>query len=177
MRRWFVRAALAHGALGLLHAIAREANHDAPRADIATAEQRRWERHKSNQFLATSVSLLGVLALFLAAGGLYGVVAFVVTLRTQEIAVRMALGARPGEVVRMIVRQALKPAAAGAALGAFGAVTTGLIVRARLYGASPVDPVALVGAASLLFAVLFVATILPARRAASINPVDTLRTE
>lgn len=163
--------------IGLLHAAIREVHPDAPRPDIATAEQRRWERHKSSQFLAASVSLLGLLALLLAAGGLYGVVAFVVTLRSQEIAVRMALGARPQEVVGMIVRQAMTPAAVGGALGVFGAVTTGLIVRARLYGASPLDPAAFAGATSLLFAVLFAATILPALRAARINPVDTLRTE
>ena len=59
----------------------------------------------------------------------------------------------------------------------FGAVTTGLIVRARLYGASPIDTAAFVGATVLLFAVLFASTILPASRAARINPIDTLRTE
>ena len=163
--------------IGLLHAAIREVHPDAPRPDIATAEQRRWERQKSNQFVAVAVSLLGVLALLLAAGGLYGVVAFVVTLRTQEIAVRMALGAEPREVVRMIVSQAMKPAALGAAVGIFGAVVTGLIVRARLYGATPLDPVALIGAVSLLFVVLSAATIAPALRAARINPIDTLRTE
>jgi hypothetical protein len=163
--------------IGLLRSAIREVHPDAPRPDVATAEQRRWERHKSNQFLAASVSLLGLLALLLSAGGLYGVVAFVVTLRSQEIAVRMALGARPQEVVGMIVRQAMTPAAVGGALGVFGAVTTGLIIRARLYGASPLDPAAFAGAASLLFAVLFAATILPASRAARINPIDTLRTE
>jgi putative ABC transport system permease protein len=163
--------------IDLLHAAIREVNADAPRPGILTAEQQRWERHSANQFLAAAVSLLGVLALGLAAAGLYGVVAFAVTLRSHEIAVRMALGARPNAVVAMIIREALRPAALGAALGLSGALVTGLIVRARLYGASPVDPAAFVGAASLLFAVLFAATIVPARRAAHVNPIDTLRTE
>ena len=163
--------------IGPLHTIVREAHPDAPRPQIATAEHQRWERHKSNQFLAAAVSLLGLLALLLVAGGLYGVVAFVVTLRSQEIAVRMALGAQPSEVVRMVVRQAMAPAVVGAAVGVLGAVVTGLVVRARLYGSAALDPVALAGAVSVLFVVLLAATITPALRAARINPVDTLRTE
>lgn len=163
--------------IGPLHTIVREAHPDAPRPQIATAEQQRWERHKSNQFLAAAVSLLGLLALLLVAGGLYGVVAFVVSLRSQEIAVRMALGAQPVEVVRMIVRQAMAPAVVGAAVGVLGAIVTGLIVRARLYGSTALDPVAFAGAVSVLFVVLLAATITPALRAARINPVDKLRTE
>lgn len=167
----------ASDSIGLLHAAIREVNADAPRPHILTAEQQRWERHEANQFLAAAVSLLGGIALLLAGGGLYGVVAFLVTLRSHEIAVRMALGARANEVVGMVVRQALRPAALGAAVGLFGALVTGLIVRARLYGASPVDPVAFAGAATLLFAVLFAATIVPARRAALVDPIQILRTE
>jgi predicted permease len=163
--------------LAVLHAAIREVHPDAPRPDIATAEQRRWDRNKSNQFIAVTVSLLGLLSLLLAAGGLYGVIAFVVTLRSQEIAVRMALGAQPREVVRMIMGQALKPAAVGAAIGVFGAVATGLIVRARLYGATVLDPTVFGGAVTVLFVVLAVATMVPAARAARINPIDALRNE
>jgi hypothetical protein len=177
-RTLYVRFAVpAADSIGLLHAAIREVNADAPRPHILTAEQDRWERHSANQLLAAAVSSFGVLALLLATGGLYGIVAFVVTLRRHEIAVRMALGAPASEVVGMIVRQALKPAAIGAAVGLSAAVITGLIVRSRLYGASPVDPVAFAGAASLLFAVLFAATIVPARRAANVNPITVLRQE
>ena len=126
---------------------------------------------------AAAVSILRVLALFLAAGGLYGVVAFVVILRSHEIAVRMALGACARDVVTMIVAQALRPAATGAVAGVFVAVALGLVVRSRLHGAAAVDGVAFVYATSLLFAVLLAATIVPARRAARVNPVDRLRRE
>ena len=164
-------------AIPLLHAAIRELHPDVPRPRILTAEQQRWERQKSNQFLAASVSLLGVLALLLAAGGLYGVVAFVVTMRSHEIAVRMALGAQSASVVGMVVRQALTPAAIGAAVGAFGAAAVGLIVRSRLYGASPMDPAAFAGATALLIGVLLMASIVPARRAARIDPITVLRQE
>lgn len=100
----------AEAALPLLRAAIREVNGDVARPEIVTAEQLRWQRHRARQSLAAAVSLLGVLALILAAAGLYGVVSFVVVQRRQEIAVRMALGAEPRHVVRSIMRQALTPA-------------------------------------------------------------------
>ena len=163
--------------VALVHAALREVSADAPRPEILTGEQARWQRNSARQFIAACVSLLGVIALILAAAGLYGVVAFVVTLRHHEIAVRMALGAAPAAVVRLIVRQALTPAVFGAVLGACGAVATGLLVRSRLYGASPVDPVAIGGALMLLLGVLVVASTLPARRAARIDPMAALKSE
>lgn len=161
----------------LLHGTIRELNADVPRPTILTAEAKRWERQQSNQYLAAAVSLLGVLALLLSAGGLYGVVAFVVTMRSHEIAVRMAVGADARTVVRMIVRQSLRPAVIGAGVGALGAAVLGMIVRSRLYGASPGDPVAFGGATAVLLGVLIVASALPARRAARIEPIQVLRTE
>ena len=161
----------------LLHAAIREIHADVPRPLISTAEEGRWQRNESNQFLAAAVSGLGVLALFLAGGGLYGVVAFIVSFRRQEIAIRMALGAQAGAVTLMVVRQVLSPAVLGAAVGALAAAATGMIVRSRLYGASPLDPGAFVGATSLLMLVLVVAAVIPASRAARVNPVDALRTE
>jgi predicted permease len=163
--------------LALVHSAVRELNADAPRPDIITAEQARWQRNSSRQFLAVSVSMLGVLALVLAAAGLYGVVSFVVTLRRQEIAVRMALGAEPSRVVGMIVRQALTPAAVGIVAGAGAAVAMGLIVRSRLYGSSLADPIAFGGAVTLLLAVLLAASVAPARRAARVDPMQALRAD
>lgn len=129
------------------------------------------------QFLAVSVSFLGLLALLLSAGGLYGVVATAVMLRAHEIAVRLALGAETRTMVTLIVRQALVPAGIGGAAGALAAVAIGYAVRARLYGASPLDPVALAGASAVLLAALFVASIIPARRAADVNPLELLRND
>jgi hypothetical protein len=162
-------------AIALLHGAMREVHADVARPEIRTAGQLRWERNSARQFLAAGVSLLGVLALVLAAGGLYGVVSFLVSTRRQEIAVRMALGAEPRRVVGMIIRQALTPAGIGMAAGAAGAAAIGLVVKSRLYGASPVDPVAFGGAAALMLAVLFTASALPARHAARIDPMTVLK--
>ena len=83
----------------------------------------------------------GLLALVLAAGGLYSVVAYIVSLRRQEVGIRIALGAEARSIVGMIVRQALVPTLLGAAIGAGCAAAAGALIRSRLYGATPVDPV------------------------------------
>jgi predicted permease len=163
--------------VALVRSAVRGVHPDVPRPLIYTAEQARWARREREQLLARAVSLLGGLALVLAAAGLYGVVAFTVTLRRQEIGVRLALGAAPARIVRMIVRQALTPAAAGAVVGGLGAIAMGMLVRSQLYRATLVDPLAFAGATTLLMAVLVAASLLPARRAASIDPMTTLREE
>jgi predicted permease len=155
----------------------RDVHPDVPRPLISTAEQARWARNEFRQIMAGAVSLLGVLALVLASAGLYGVVAFIVVLRHHEIAVRMALGAEPARVVRMVVRQAIRPAAVGAIVGAAGAAAMGMVVRSQFYGASPVDPVAFAGATALLLAVLVMASAIPARRAARVDPMAVLKAE
>lgn len=163
--------------VALVRSAIREVHPDVPRPLIYTAEQARGTRNEFRQILAGAVSLLGVLALVLAAAGLYGVVAFIVVLRHHEIAVRMALGAEPGTLVRMLVRQAIRPAAVGALVGAAGAAAMGMVVRSQLYGASPVDPAAFAGATALLLAVLVAASAIPARRAAAIDPMAVLKAE
>jgi ABC-type antimicrobial peptide transport system permease subunit len=100
-----------------------------------------------------------------------------VSLRRQEVGIRLALGAEASAIVVMITRQALTPALIGAAVGLLGAGLAGRIIQSSLYGASPTDLRAFAGSTALLLGVLLVATIVPARRAAGINPVDTLRTE
>jgi ABC-type antimicrobial peptide transport system permease subunit len=129
------------------------------------------------KFLGRAVGALGILALILAAGGLYSVVAYIVSLRRQEVGIRIALGADAGSIVGMIVRQALLPTLIGAAVGAAAAAAAGATIRSRLYGAAPVDPVAFGGATLLMLAVMLLASWLPARHAGQVDPISVLRQE
>jgi ABC-type antimicrobial peptide transport system permease subunit len=112
-----------------------------------------------------------------AAGGLYSVVAYIVSLRRQEVGIRIALGAEARSVVGMIVRQALVPTLIGAIVGAGCAATAGALIRSRMYGATPVDPVAFGGATVLMLVVMLLASWLPARHAGRVDPVQVLRQE
>ncbi len=127
-----------------------------------------------------SVFVLGgfaVLALILAAVGLYGVVAYFVTQRTNEIGVRIALGAEPAGIQRLVVAQSLRTVAIGLGLGLIGALVTSGILRSLLYEVKPQDPLTFVGVTILLFVVAVAAAFIPARRASRVDPVLALRTE
>jgi hypothetical protein len=160
-----------------LHAAAREIDARIPATSVTTLAEMRNRHNLDEKLLGRAVGILGILALVLAAGGLYSVVAYIVSLRRQEVGIRIALGADAGSIVGMIIRQALLPTLVGAALGAAGAATTSAIIRSRLYGASPVDPVAFGGATLLLLAVMLLASWLPARHAGRVDPIAVLRQE
>lgn len=117
------------------------------------------------------------IALAFAAIGLYGVLAYTVASRTGEIGVRMALGARPVEVLRLVARESGSLVGAGIVLGAVGAAVGTRAIAGLLYGVAPADPLALVGAAVALGAVCLIATVVPARRATRIDPAIALRAE
>ena len=116
-------------------------------------------------------------ALGLAVTGIYGVLSYAVSRRTAELGVRIALGARPAAVVRMVVRQGVQLTLAGIGLGVVGAVVLTGYLRALLYEVSPTDPVAFAAMAALLFAVALAASYVPARRAAKVDPMTALRSE
>ncbi len=126
---------------------------------------------------ARLTTLFGLLALGLAALGLYGVTAYGVARRTPEIGLRMALGASRGGVVALVLRGALVQAAAGLALGLPLAYLAARLLAHTLYQTSPFQPIILVGAAACLLLASLLAALLPARRAASIDPVIALRSE
>jgi len=124
---------------------------------------------------AVLVGLFGLLALALAAVGLYGVIAYSVSRRTREIGIRMALGAEPGAVLRLVLRQGLTLVAVGIGLGGMAAVWAARLVAGSLYGAGAADPLAYAGAAALLVGVAAVANVVPALRAARVDPMVALR--
>jgi predicted permease len=130
-------------------------------------------------FRAAAVMLLifGGLALTLAAVGVYGIKAYAVVRRTREIGIRMALGAKPGEVVRMILREGLIMTLSGVAFGFLLALGLGRLFSNLLYQVSPVDPVVFTLAPCVLLAAALLACWIPARRAASIEPMQALRAE
>ena len=121
------------------------------------------------------LSVFGVLALVLAAAGIYGVMAHLVTLRTPEIGVRMTLGARPGDVLRLILSEGVQQAIAGLTIGLSGAVLMMRWLRTVLYQVSPADPLTLAGVGLLLIATSLLACYVPARRAMRVDPVTALR--
>jgi ABC-type antimicrobial peptide transport system permease subunit len=128
--------------------------------------------------MATSVlSGFAVLALVLATTGIFAVMSYIVTGRTQEIGIRMALGARQADVLGMVLLQSLRPVALGVALGLLGALALTRLIATLLYQVSPTDPLVLAGVTLLLASVSAIAGLLPARRAARIDPLTALRHE
>jgi len=131
----------------------------------------------ASRFLAGLLGVFATLALILAAVGIYGVMAYSVGRRTREIGVRMALGARPATVLRMVLGQGAVLAGIGLALGLFVAYTLTKGMGSLLFGVSPHDPVTFVTVAAVLAAAALLATGVPARRAARVDPVEALREE
>ena len=119
----------------------------------------------------------GACGLALAAIGIYGLLSFVVTLRTREIGVRMALGARAAQVVRLVLGEVAPLAAGGALAGVAAALAAGPLLRSLLFGVSPWDPISVLAAPALLGVVALAAASLPARRAARVDPMVSLRNE
>jgi putative ABC transport system permease protein len=124
---------------------------------------------------ATLVGLFAALAMVLAAIGVYGVVAYLVGQRTQEIGVRRALGAKAGDVIAMLLREAMRPVAIGIGVGIVGAMAMTRLLGAMLFGVSATDVMTYVVACGVLAVAALVASIVPARRALRVDPINAVR--
>ena len=128
----------------------------------------------------TQLTLVGAfagLALLLAAAGLYGVLSYSVSQRTAEIGLRMALGAQRGTVVRAVLRGALSLATLGLVLGVAGALVAARLIASFLFGVGSTDPATYAGVAGIIAVVTLLASYVPARRAAGIDPITALRVD
>jgi ABC-type antimicrobial peptide transport system permease subunit len=130
-----------------------------------------------DQMAAGFVGALGLLGIFLGAIGLYGVVAFTVNRRSREIGIRMALGAERRDILRLVLGQGLTLAAIGAGIGLVASLAAMRLLSTMLYGVRPTDPLTFAGSSALAILVALAASWIPARRAASIDPMQSLRTE
>jgi len=144
---------------------------------IRTMQQQVDLTFDQERAVASLAGLFGIVALLLAAGGLYGVTAYTVAQRTHEIGIRMALGADQTNVIQLVLRGAFQRVLVGLLLGLPLAVGAGRLIASQLYGISFWDPLALAVASGSLAICAFVAAVIPARRAASISPMSALRTE
>jgi putative ABC transport system permease protein len=142
-----------------------------------TLDQVFGETVASRRFLMVLLSMFGIAACTLAAIGIYGVMTYVVGRRTREIGVRIALGASPGGVRRLVIGKAMTQAGVGLALGVLGALSLSGLLRAQLFGVAPNDPATLVATAAVLGLVALLASWLPARRAAAVPPTLAMRQE
>jgi predicted permease len=133
------------------------------------------QRFAQERLFARAYAAFGALAVLLACIGLFGLMSYNVARRTSEIGVRLALGAQPSTVVRMVMRESVRLVAIGVVLGLAAVLWAGRFVQSVVYGLSPGDPLTIVGAVALLAAVTAVAGGLPARRASKVNPIEALR--
>jgi putative ABC transport system permease protein len=145
--------------------------------DVRTMEDLRQSSFWQYRLFGFMFGAFGAAALFLAGIGVYGVLAFSVAQRTQEMGVRIALGAQRSDVLRLVVRQGVTLALLGVVVGVVGAFGITRVIASLLYNVTPGDPVSFIGVALFLTAIAFVASYLPARRATTVDPIVALRNE
>jgi predicted permease len=148
---------------------------DLPITEIQPLEDILGDSLSRTSFTMTMLALAALVALFLGSVGIYGVLSYVVSLRTAEIGIRSALGASPRDVRRMVLSQGIRLGIVGVLIGLIAAVALGRVMRTLLYDTSSVDPVTLIAASALFMAVAIFASLVPAERAAGTSPVHALR--
>ena len=160
-----------------LRAAVQKIDRDLPLMDIRTQQEQIDATMQQERMFASLTAGFGVLALALACVGIYGIMAYTVSQRTNEIGLRLALGSKRGQVRGMVLREAGWLAVLGVVVGLVVAVGLGQLVKSMLYGLNATDPVTLLGAAGLLLTVALVAGWLPAMRASRVEPMEALRHE
>jgi predicted permease len=158
-----------------LLAVVRETDPRVPIDTLTTASELVARYESDHRAAITGIVALGIVALLLAAVGLYGLLSYIVSMRAKEIGVRAVLGAEPSALVRLMVRQSAVPVGIGLACGVGIAIAAGVILRSEIYGGSPIDLVALAGASGVLVLVMGAAAAMPSWRAARVDPMVVLR--
>jgi ABC-type antimicrobial peptide transport system permease subunit len=160
-----------------LRAAVRSLDADVPVFDVKTMDDLMSERSATRRFSTLLALVFAAAALALAAIGLFGLVAYVAEQRRPELAIRMALGAQQADIGRLVLVQGIRLGLLGTVLGLAGAIAGGRLVAGMLFQVGPADPAVLTGVAALLLAITLLASWLPARRAARIDPIAALRSE
>jgi predicted permease len=160
-----------------IRAAVREIDPSLPVLNLRTQDEQLERNHSQERLFARLSGFFGALALALACVGLYGLMSYQVLRRTGEIGLRMALGALPGHVLRMILKESLALVCLGVVLGLAGAYAASQLIASMLFGLSATDPFTYALVGFILVAVALVASLLPARRAAKVEPMAALRAE
>ncbi len=173
-----VRAAADPGALvSAIRGAVRSIDPDLPLQRVETLEEVVARGMQSTRFFLVGVGIFAAVATLLAAVGLYGVMAYLVSQRTREIGVRVALGADSGRIVRMVLADGLRPTVAGLAIGLLLGIAGGRAIESLLYGIESWDPAILMAVPALLGAIAMLAILTPAIRASRVDPLRTLRAD
>jgi putative ABC transport system permease protein len=162
---------------GALRELVRQIDPAVPVEEIRTMDQAIGRSLAERRLHLSLLALFSAVALVLAVLGIYGVLSYAVGQRTREVAIRLALGARPRAVMRLVVGQGMRLTAVGLALGMAGALALTRVLASQLYGVSPTDPLTFVAVAALLLGSATIACLLPARQATRIDPMIALRSE
>jgi ABC-type antimicrobial peptide transport system permease subunit len=150
---------------------------DLPFAEVSSMDEIMQQQTSDRRYTTSILILFAAFGLGLAAIGVYGVVSYMVVQRTNEIGLRVALGAQRSQILWLVLKQSMGMTAAGTAVGLAGAWFLRKAVAQLLFGISPADPPTFVAAALVLFAFALTASLLPARRAARVDPMKALRYE
>jgi hypothetical protein len=157
--------------------IASEVDRTVPPLEVNTLAGISGQRQFPERIAAQGVTLLGLIGLLLAAMGLYAVMSYVVSLRSREIGVRLALGAAPDAILRLTLREALTLASVGTGIGTIGALLASKIVQSQMHGVRGLDSMSFAGSIVVLGAAMLMASIVPAHRATRVDPITVLRQE
>ena len=163
--------------VGAIREAVRQVDPNMPVTNISTQAEQISQRYQQEQLFARAYALFGGLAVLIASVGLFGLMSYSVARRTNEIGIRMALGAQPGRVLGLVMRESMLLVLAGAGLGLAGAFAAGRFVASQLYGVTPLDPLSFAGATLALLVVGAAAAAIPARRASQVDPLIALRAE